>query len=321
MGNEQNKTITVISKEWLNIKRISIKYSSYVKYKNIIETHIIPYFENISVNKIDEMSIANFIFNLEKEKKLSSSQLHSIKNVLKSIYVYGEKKYHFHHIDFQYVKISSHKMNCQVLSDDQEYVLTKYCMNTIDTTSLAILLGLYAGLRIGEVCALKWIDIDINERIIKVSKTIQRLKNDKENQSKTRLIISKPKTNSSTRYVVIPQILLEYIKKYQSIFHINDQNIFIVTQSTKLPDPRNIQRRFIKVCRKCQFETNFHILRHTYATNCIKYGVDVKTLSEMLGHANISTTLNRYVHPSLEFKKVEIDKLNKSSIVADYLNL
>ncbi|MFR1449269.1 MAG: site-specific integrase [Beduini sp.] len=171
----------------------------------------------------------------------------------------------------------------------------------------AIMLGLYAGLRLGEVCALKWEDIDLEEGVIHINKTVQRLENINRQLTKTQVMIFKPKTQSSYRDVMMPDFLTEYIKKYFALVLLNhnSENHFILSNKTTPSEPRIIQRSFERVCKESGIMTNFHTLRHTYAANCIKLSIDVKTVSEMLGHSNISTTLNRYVHPSLKLKKLK----------------
>ena len=169
------------------------------------------------------------------------------------------------------------------------------------------MLGLYAGLRLGEVRALKWEDIDLEEGVIHINKTVQRLENINRQLTKTQVMIFKPKTQFSYRDVMMPDFLTEYIKKYFALVLLNhnSENYFILSNKTTPSEPRTIQRSFERVCKKSGIMTNFHTLRHTHATNCIKLGIDVKTVSEMLGHSNISTTLNRYVHPSLKLKKLK----------------
>lgn len=306
----ENENIDFICKEWLEIKRLSIKYSSYVKYEEIIKMYLMPFFKENDLKNINEVAIAKYFLDLSNVKKLSSSTLHSIKNVLSSIYLYGEQKYQFKHIDFSIVKIPSSKQTSKTLTDDQENALSNYCFSNCNSISIAILLGLYAGLRIGEICALQWTDIDFKQETISIKKTVQRLKSENDNSTKTELMLLSPKTVSSYRYVIIPKFLNEYLNKYSLYWKIEDteQNNYLLSNSSEIIEPRTIQRRFEKTCEELGFKSNFHALRHTYATNCIKLGIDVKTVSEMLGHSNVSTTLNRYVHPSMEYKKEQINK-------------
>ena len=169
---------------------------------------------------------------------------------------------------------------------------------------------MYGGLRIGEICALKWEDIDLNNGIITVSKTVERLKNKENMESKTILMILEPKTQTSKRIVPIPVFLKEYIQNYYDYLTVIDSSYYLLTNSEKIPDPRTIQNQFQRLCQDNNFQINFHSLRHTYATHCVMQEVDLKSLSEMLGHSNISTTLQLYVHSSIEFKINQINKIS-----------
>lgn len=306
----ENENINSICKEWLEIKKLSIKYSSYIKYKKIITMYLFPFFEKNEIKDINEFLIAKFFLDLADEKKLSASMLHSIKNVFSSFYIYGEQKYKLKHIDFTIVKVPSSKNSSKTLTKIEENALSHYCFSHLNSTTIAILLGLYAGLRIGEICALQWKDVDFKQELIIISKTAQRLQCENDPNSKTKLMLLTPKTISSNRYVIIPEFLNNYLNSYLTFLNIQEDNLnyYLVSNSLDLIEPRTIQRRFEKICEELGFKSNFHALRHTYATNCIKLGIDVKTVSEMLGHANVSTTLNRYVHPSFEYKKEQINK-------------
>lgn len=300
-----------IGNEWLEMKRFSIKYSSFVKYKKILNTHIFPYFKNKSFDEIDEYVVADYLFMLMNKEKLSISLCRSIQFILKGVFTYGEQKYHTKHIDFSFVKIPSDKMNNNVLSEDERETLSHYCINTMDSTTLAILLGLYAGMRLGEVCGLKWSDIDFHHDLIHIVRTVQRLDNEDDQLSKTKIMVTEPKSLSSKRYIVIPQFLTEYIKLYFSLSNITENDYYLLSNDMKPLDPRTLQRRFINICSKFHMKATFHTLRHTYATNCIELDMDVKSVSEMLGHSNVAITLNRYVHPSIEFKKQQINKFQR----------
>lgn len=300
-----------IGKEWLEMKRFSIKYSSFVKYKKILNTHIFPYFKNKKLEDIDEFMVADYLFTLMKKEKLSISLCRSIQFILKGIFVYAEQKYHIKHLDFSFVKIPSEKSDNNILSESEREKLSHYCINTMDSTTLAVLLGLYAGVRLGEVCGLKWTDIDLDHDLIHIVRTVQRLDSEDDQLSKTKIMIMEPKSISSKRYIAIPQFLTEYIKIYHSLLDVNENEYYLLSNDKKPLDPRTLQRRFFNICSKFHIKATFHTLRHTYATNCIELDMDVKSVSEMLGHSNVAITLNRYVHPSIEFKKQQINKFQK----------
>ena len=154
----------------------------------------------------------------------------------------------------------------------------------------------YTGLRIGEVCGLKWCDIDLNKGIFKVRQTVQRIYVN----SSTKLTIDTPKSKSSVREIPLPKFLTEILRNFKS-----DDSAFILSGKENPTDPRTLQYRFKSLLKKADLPSiNYHSLRHMFATNCIALGFDVKTLSEILGHATVETTLNRYVHSSMERKTV-----------------
>ncbi|MBR1485871.1 MAG: site-specific integrase, partial [Synergistaceae bacterium] len=177
-----------------------------------------------------------------------------------------------------------------------------------DLTALGILLSLFTGLRIGELCALKWSDFSFADKEFRVQRTMQRLHNLNENSvRKTFIEIDAPKSPCSLRKIPIPGELIKYLKSFYV------EGAFVLSGSkNKFVEPRTMENRFKSVLKKCGVEQiNFHALRHSFATRCVELGFDVKSLSEILGHANVNITLNRYVHPSMKLKHVNMNKLNR----------
>lgn len=306
-------TLNEITDEWLEVKKVYVKYSTYVKYKEVILTHIRPFFSEHA--DINDDAILKFLKEKTENEHLSVSTLHSIRFVLKSVLDYAEHKYEYKHIDFRYLKLPVKQMESDALTDQEIERLITYCFKAQDSIATAILLSLYAGLRLGEICALKWSDIDLKEGIITVTHTVQRLKNQDITYRKTTLMESIPKTDTSHRTVVMPDFLNAYLISYH--YNIQNDETYVLTGIDKVCDPRTVQYRFRRVCQDNDFQTNFHTLRHTYATNCVRSGIDIKTLSEMLGHSDISITLNRYVHSSLEFKRTQVSKIKCPDIVVN----
>ena len=178
-------------------------------------------------------------------------------------------------------------------------------MKKIIQKSIGLLLCLYTGIRIGELCGLKWKDIDFNTNSINIKRTIIRIKNNSQSNSKTILTISSPKSDTSNRTIPIPIFIINLLRYYKS----ND-NYFLLSNSNKLYDPRQLEYYYKQVLIKCNISINkFHTLRHTFATRSIESKMDIKTLSEILGHSSIEMTLKLYVHPSFELKKNSIENL------------
>jgi len=179
--------------------------------------------------------------------------------------------------------------------------LENYLIHNQNKTNIAVLLCLFTGLRVGELCGLKWEDIDFDNAVLYVKRTVQRVSKN----GKSPVIIGTPKSKSSVRAVPIPAFVLDILRSYR-----NCDDFYIITGKSKPTEPRTMQNRFKSILKNCDIRSiNFHILRHTYATICIENGFDPKTLSELLGHADASITLNRYVHSSMQMKKNYVSRL------------
>ena len=179
--------------------------------------------------------------------------------------------------------------------------LESYLLHNQNNTNISVLLCLFTGLRVGELCGLKWSDIDFQNGAVSVCRTVQRINK----HGKSEVAIGSPKSKSSVRIVPIPDFLLAILKAKRK-----GDDFYIITGTSKPTEPRTMQNRFKSILKTCGIRNvNFHLLRHTYATICIENGFDPKTLSELLGHADASITLNRYVHSSMQMKKNYVSRL------------
>lgn len=291
-------TVDVIMQEWLEQSRNQLKISSYQKYQATVQKHISKNLGKICISSLSPSIISQFTDNLLSNAWLSRETVNNVLIVLGMGLEYAKTHYQVIVPDIHLLKPSITKT--RVLSVSEQKILVQYLLLQDNIFSFGMLLALYTGLRIGELCALKW--EDFSENTIHISKTMQRLKN---NSGQTEVMILPPKTNSSDRVIPIPTALLPIIEKYRR------KNGYVLTRPNgKYAEPRLMQNKFAKCIEACQLEgVHFHTLRHTFATRCIESGMDVKTLSEILGHCDVKTTLNKYVHPSLELKQQSIDKL------------
>ena len=185
---------------------------------------------------------------------------------------------------------------------------------TVNTYKLssgpALVFTLYTGCRIGEVCALKWSDINIMEGTITVNRTIERIYIIDGVQKHTKLVINTPKTQNSCREIPMTKELLAMMKPLKKV--VND-DFYILTNDEYPTEPRTYRNYYTKLMEKLGIpKLKYHGLRHSFATRCIEAGCDYKTVSVLLGHSNISTTLDLYVHPNMEQKKRCIAKVFKS---------
>lgn len=305
---KKNILFSQVAKEWLYLKKTKIKYSSYIKYEALILKHLIPYFDTYEMIKIDSCIISQFIETKYRDEHLSTSSLKILLYLIKSIVFYTNEKYRLS-IYISRIELPSKNKKLRLLDKNEQKQIESYCFLHHDILSLSILLSLYGGLRIGEICALQLDNIDIDRGVVLISQTVQRIKS-QSNRKKTELLIGPPKTSTSHRIVPIPRFLLSHIKEnYQNYFQ---HEYYLLSKNHKPIDPRCIQTQFQRLCKQLDIQVNFHALRHTYATNCVQKGVDVKSLSEIMGHSSVNIILNLYVHSSDEFKIRQIQKLDKS---------
>lgn len=311
-----SNNFNVVSSEWMYLKKLAVKYSSYVKYENVINVHLSKFFGNYTIQQINEALVVNFFETKINEEKYSLSSVASMRYVLKAILEYGQSKYESKCPNFNFIKLGHDNDYFKVLTSDQVIVLGKYCFNHYEPICMAILLSLYGGLRIGEFSGLKWKDIDLENGLISIERTVERLKATDNTGKKTQLMLMEPKTATSKRIIPLPNFVMDYVKRYYELSNKDKEN-FIYTNSKNISDPRTIQYNFHRVCKLHNFKTNFHSLRHTYATTCVMNDIDIKSLSEILGHSKVSTTLSLYVHSSLDFKKSQVNKLEKPCFFAE----
>jgi len=300
-----------LSEEWLQVRAYRIKKSTLCKYENLIQLYIAQYFQGISVKQITSPLINQKMMELynENKERLAYSTFRSIFYLIRAITTYGVSMGYYSqvYINFEIVDHTGNK-EIQVLNDSQEQRIIHKVLETQSANHLGILLSLCTGLRLGEVCALTVEDIDLFNRVINVRKTVQRI-SEKEHRA-THLTLTEPKSKHSKRTIPLSDFLYNILVSY----HINEyeKGCFILTKTTIPFEPRTLQYAFKRITKECGYDNlHFHCLRHTFATKCVRLGFDIKMVSEMLGHANVSFTLNRYVHPNLEAKKAKMQILDQ----------
>ena len=301
-----------IALEWLSNISCQLKKSSAVKYANIVNIHLLPCFANKLISDITMDEVNEFcnslLLNNGNHQALSPKSVTSIISVLKSIFKYAAQAKRCPVINLNGISIKQLQPRLRILSSVEQQRLSEYLFDNLTLCNLGILLCLYTGLRVGEICALKWEDILFDERILYVHRTMQRLQILDNNVRKTEILISTPKSECSMRKIPVPDKLFDLMLEYKQ-----PANAYFLTGlPDKYIEPRTMQNRFKRVIKSCGIEdANFHALRHTFATRCVELGFDLKSLSEILGHANVNITLNRYVHPSMELKRQNMDKLSE----------
>ena len=299
---------------WLIEKKDYIKESTYANYSNNIFNHIIPKLGNYTLNEINHKIIQDFLLELSKngrkDKKggLSEKTIKDITIIVKGSIKKGINEGKIKHIElsFNYPKDNKEK-SIYILTKREQNKITNYVLDNINTKNIGFLISLYSGIRIGELCALQWKDIDFKNNKLIISKTIQRVYIKDKDKNVSKVIITTPKTKNANREIPINKDFIELLKPLKT-----DKDNYILSNNDKYIEPRTYRKYFNKKLKELKIKHfNFHSLRHTFATNCISLGCDYKTVSELLGHANVNITLNLYVHPRYSQKKKCIDLVSK----------
>ena len=298
-------TIKELFEEWLSAVRHRVKESTFANYQMKVRNHILTEFGNMRYDKLTVQIINSFI-ERKLDSGLSAKYISDILTVFKTMAKYISSVYKTRNILADVTLPKIQKTEIRLLTPVQQKNLCKYLMNDLTLTSLCIFLSLYTGLRIGEICGLMWDDIDFQNETLTVRRTVQRIKNDTHG---TRLIVDTPKSKSSCRTIPIPKFIMKLLRDHRS-----NNEYYILSGTACAIEPRTIQYRFKMILKKSGLPSvNYHTLRHIFATNCLQAGFDVKTLSEILGHSSLTTTLNRYVHSSMERKKYCMELLKLSA--------
>lgn len=292
-------TFLQVTEEWLADVKENRKQSTYIKYNLIVKKYLQNFFQKTLLMELTDSYVREKIVD-----DLSNSVQKSIYCALNQILKYASQKYS---ITMPYLKkppADLHSSPVKVLAKNEQKKIISILYQEMDRFKMAILLCLFTGLRLGELCALKWEDIDFENKILMVNRTVQRLYVEG-CKTKTKLVETPPKSEYSKREIPLPAAILELLISFQN----NKDYIF---GGKKPMEPRTLQYHFKQILADAGLpDKNFHILRHTFSTNCIEGGTDVKSLSEMLGHADVQITLNRYVHPSMEAKRQYMDGLSE----------
>lgn len=296
---------------WMKEISLKIKGATVQKYSYTLDNHILPELGHINISGIDKELLTQYatekLSHGRKDNKggLSASSVKGIMVIINSILHYAIDNKLCSFALPKNIKLTMQKNEFSILSPAELKKLEFALSNSETPTAVGILISLYMGLRIGEICALRWSDIDFERQILFVRTTVSRVKADSENAS-TKLIIDAPKTNSSFREIPIPSFLNHSLL----IMRRKSQSLYVVSDTASFVSPRTYEYRFHKFLQEAGIaDVNYHTLRHTFATRCVEHGVDIKSLSEILGHSNVSVTLGTYVHSSLELKRTQMDKL------------
>lgn len=300
-----------LSDMWISAIQSSIKKSTWIKYSYILKCNIIPIIGKEHLKDLDYSIISKMCKELlesggKKKRGLGPKTVSDSLAVTKAVIKYASRMKYEIDLTALSVTVNIKSKPLRVLSIQEEQTLISHLLIDLDLTGLGILICLFTGIRIGELCALTWDDFSVDKHTLHINKTMQRLQTGS-HEKKTAIIISEPKSQSSIRDIPIASTLYEMLLK-QSV----KEGYLLTGKQNKFVEPRIMQNRLKIIMKKCDIkDAHFHTLRHTFATRCIEVGFDVKSLSEILGHSNVNITLNRYVHPSMQLKRQNIEKLSK----------
>ncbi|WP_394911124.1 tyrosine-type recombinase/integrase [uncultured Robinsoniella sp.] len=313
---KDNITVTFekVSIEWMHKEKLIIKESTYSKYAKILENHLLPEFSKMEIQRINSFAVNQFVAKklkngrLDGKGGLSAKTVQDLVMVLKSILKMAEDEYSCKVQIKNAVLPDRKKRKISVLTVDEQRILSEYAMEDIhDYKRLGLLMCMVTGMRLGEICALRWSDLDLSDGILKIRYTLQRIQNISAKASeKTSVIIDTPKTNSSIREIPLTNSMASILSAVKPR---EEDSYFLTGRIDKYMEPRTYQYYFSRTIGQLNITPlNFHGLRHTFATRCIENGFDTKSLSEILGHSNVNITLNRYVHTSMDAKKRQMER-------------
>lgn len=295
----ERNTVSDYVTQWLATVKLKCKPSTHNKYSNICKNHIVPL---IGKQRIADLSSATIEEMLEKRSSLAPKTRSDILCVIKMILSYAQCQ-----LNLKALAIRLPKGTMRVLSVSEQERLNQQLIAENSLRSVGVLLAMSTGIRIGELCALQRKDISFDNGMLHIGATMQRIQIDDEN-TRTKIIISEPKSDCSIRDIPLSE---QHIRFFRQYYEDMPERAFLLSgEIGHFVEPAVLRYYFGKVIAVCKLEgVHFHTLRHTFATRCVEAGVEIKTLSEILGHENVKITLDRYVHSSVEFKRDNMEKL------------
>lgn len=296
-------TLGALLRSWLAFSRGQIKKSSHQKYEALIRNHIDDGIGKTNVEEIDGIVLKEFVRaqlqtgNKKTGGALCAKTVNSVLRMIASAAAWGElSNYSLLHPPY----LKEERNRPETFTPGEQAKLESYIGGTFDCYGIGILIALYTGMRIGEVCALRW--EDISSEGIYVHKTMQRIKNER---GCWEVVLTEPKTDCSRRIIPVSDRLEKVFARLE-----NKEGYVLQQANGRLVEPRLLQKKFENVLADCFLQhRSFHSLRHTFATSLIEKGCDAKTVAALLGHSSVHITLTRYVHPSLEMKKKAVNMI------------
>lgn len=298
---------------WLQSSRTGIKESTFAKYSQIIDRHIRPVLGQYALSKVSTQLIENFVQQqllsgrLDGQGGLSPKTVTDMLTIIKESINYAQDNGLSVICYPQRLTIKKREKEMRVLTVQEQAALVQVLLDDTDLCKFGTMLSLYTGIRIGELCALQWENLCLSSSTLKIRRTLQRIQDRNVGAtSKTKIIITEPKSQCSIRDIPLPAFIIDLAQRFEAA----PKAYVLSGDKSRYIEPRTIQNKFKRYILEANVEdANFHSTRHTFATRCVEVGFDIKTLSEILGHANVNITLNRYVHSSFDLKYSNMSKL------------
>ena len=314
-------TLEALACKWLADVRMSVKESTYARYHRTATKYLVPMLGKLELIKIDTGVINTFSEKLLKQGgkrggALSPKTVTDILVTLKIILKYGVSSGIISSVPEGLRYPSKEKRNISLVDESRLEKFEEAIRNSHNPIALGTLIALFTGLRLGELCGLRWCDVDFESAVMRVQRTVERIADlDPATKRRTKVIVCEPKTQSSDRFIPLSRMMLEVLSKHYAMQRGATRNqltgeCYILNGENKPYEPHSFYVAYKKWQRENDLgDFTFHALRHTFATRCVAAGFDTKSLSEILGHSSISTTLSIYVHPSMSQKREQMEKL------------
>lgn len=309
---KSSTTFGQMADDWVHSKEQRVKESTMVKYHNLLSGYLLPMLGNKPISQLDYHCLDQMCNTLLRQggkakRGLSPKTVSDALALVRNILQYSADRGNPPPVGGRSITIKREHREMRVLTKQEQQTLCRYLFSSRDSRDLGLLLCLFTGLRIGEICALKWGDFSFPEKTLFIHQAMQRIQIfQPSGEKKTKIVISTPKSECSIRTIPLPDPLLPLLRH-----RCREEDAFVLTGAQgHYIEPRTMQNHFKRVLKQCGIpDANFHSLRHSFASRCVEVGFDIKSLSEILGHASVTITMNRYVHPTLELKRENMNRL------------
>lgn len=301
------ETLGHLSQCWLQSRQDAVKKSTFSGYRYCVQNHILPALGGFSLAELEGIQILSFIEKM-LDQGLAETTVRSVLTALRSVIKYGIRAKLVKEGLLEYCRCSCRRPETRILTIEESDRMKTYLLEKNTVFSVGILLCRSTGMRIGELCGLKWKDIDLGANSICIRRTVSRIPNpaDSPDAPRTILYIRPPKSHSSAREIPIPRYLADVLQQMQG-----KEDDYLLTGCEYCMEPRNVQKRFKTILKRCEMQdVNFHAMRHGFASACLEKGVDCKTVSSILGHSSTNITMDIYVHTSMRQKQRCVDVLD-----------